>query len=1442
MRISACEISAHAHAEFDTTFGATLLCTKDSLPRRASTDTNPLREQREKNFASTLDVSFLTYSRPVQRVLFRAKEVRQLEQMDPLQRLRAAIESKLSFRDVLPWVIVVALVAACLAVAANERFSSDKVDVTQDCILSNWSAWTGCENNACTGFGVRTRTILKPTSRCTKQQLLQTESCEVLLNCQNPDCQYSDWAEWSDCPDLCFNNEIDCNTLPNQVRFRTIIRPALPGGLPCDWQALVQRRPCSIQGACVPDADCIAAPSNPAVDCNECPDVGCTLTGVPYWTMCTRSLLQSQSGNGARCNRAQLLYSETCDQLPDCTEQCIGNDFGAFSRCSVPCGDGFFVSSTAYDCPSITVGSCTSGSCSAGAFSATTLTTCTTASAFFCSATDVLSFSQCLAQAASNPDTDIVFSVSGGAWIGSSSSMVCDTSSAAGAVFQWNPASTECITPTWDMVNAVCLFLCDANNPNVYSLDRGMVFPFSNGSVSCPITPNLLSISGACPINDATASSRPFGQGQFPNSQTFARSISDPFDNTSFTVLCPMSHDCLYQSWSDAPPWGLCENQCIFGGGTRSRYRSILAPAAFLGNACTPLLTIESVPCNQNDSITSATDNWCSFSTASTTFFPKSTELQCFEECSISRADPSAPGACNSMFLLYHSHTDPIGDREIFLASRLSGAPFSAGNPQAIVDFIAEAFFFAPVSDPTARPANIDEVERMFAQGGQSCFAGFFDDRRTGSTNPTYIPNLGASIQQTGCGGALDQPGLYSNLPGDSPYVFVSSRRKAMLYSKSSIAFAPYVLQPFFFPTSASSPLSQNFTFSYVQSFSDEVSCALQPRRMDQLFLANSCTSFSATPQTITFVPGYASVTTATLLIDVPCDDALDCSLTDWTPISSCSNCRPPEAYFQTRTVVRRATEGGVPCDLFSLIESVPCPQTLPTCDSITTIPLCLPAQFPETQPADPNRCDLLSETYAFLSAWNQSYILPFAQLGESISGVFGLVTEMADTLPMPGDLAVALNAQSVNADGSAPLCVNGIDSVTRAASGNVYEFSISGASALGWALSGCTPDTFWSQTAFSRASNTAQSVTKRVYDLTAQQWICPNACPYVSTTCVFYPNSASCDCGVQSLTAETGFRVWTAGQGLSCGSTSGQVAALAYFDCPNPYVDCPSVSECPIGCDGTPCNSASGFGICSLTNDILVSPLPFYSCSCNNGSTQPDCGNECPIGPNGLTCSGRGTCSVAAGACTCDPGFSGFFCEHWGTAMLGIMEGMLRNGFMSYSVNQGGPNTTGIVSVSNLLGCENENNSACAPASFVYSGGAVASLFELPLLGSFGNDAAAISANFCVNAGDAMTEGSTYVPGHMAQLSVGSLSCANFAGAVNEPFQFIAQFSNNPKWVPSNLIGKRFNVRCMNTDNSFATGGATFTYNRATQFAPDGSRLFDVVGYGEDLLDDLCA
>lgn len=1433
--------------------------------------------------------------------------------MDPIERLRASILRTLSWKQLLPWILVIVILAVCLAIIANEQFSKDKEDLN-DCVLSSWSEWQGCEGNNCINVGIRSRTVLKQSSRCTKQALVETESCGKVLNCAQPDCQYSTWTEWSDCPNVCFNNDFDCNTLPFQVRFRNVVRTALPGGVPCDWNSLVERRQCVVQQACPPNQDCLVSGYNPELDCNECPDIGCTVSGTSFWTLCTRSILQSASGTGKKCAREQLLYSITCP-LPDCGEQCIGNDFGAFAKCSVPCGNGFSVSSDVSSCPSITVGSCSNGSCSTGAFSLTTFTSCSNLNAF-CPASDAFSFTQCIASAASDMNLDVILSVSGGLWAGSSSTASCNLNP-GGIVWQWNSTSTQCINPTWDMVNAVCLFLCDATNPNTYNIKRGFVFPFTNGSVSCPVNPYMLSISNVCPLTNATAA-RPMGVAQWQSMlQDFTRTITDA-SGVTYTVSCPASADCLYQSWSDAPVWDICQNPCATGGGTRFRFRSILTPPVFLGDACNPAETVEEVPCNSAMSITSASEMWCNFD--SLTMLSRTSEFKCFQQCSATRAE-SLDNTCNSIFLMQRSHTE--GQREIFLASVPSLTPF---NSVSAIQFL-QSFTSGPLADSSAQIATFNELVDAFDMGGQSCLQGWFQNptltlaasvplpetvarereqcpatlevapwlfvlqsmtqdmcfftnasapatqtQRQASacpldfvpvsldlcsrtkaqacppfhveqdgvclplwnvpgnlTTPVTAVQLGAVVQQDGCGGNIDTPGVFVALPGtQSPYVWISSTQKALLYSKSDL-YGSFDLQPFFSATSATnSPLSSAFEFTSVQSFSDEIACGFEPHRTDKLLLAHSCTSLTGKPlsQSLTLNAG---------LIDVPCDLARDCSLTAWADFTQCGPCRPPDTFVQTRSVVARATEGGNPCENFALVQSVPCPQSLPVCTSSGTFTACIANQFPQKSGTGPNACDALTQTFPFIEAWNEFVILPWAQLGASITGVLQNLTKMQNGSAMPNDLAVALNAQPVDNANAAPLCVIGVDPVTRTAT-SAYEFSISNLGvALGWKASSCIPTAFVTDTILDRTGVGYATVSYRVFDFTTSNWICPSICPYTSQTCVFLP-AGSCSCGELSQTAFTGWRNWGAGSNLTCTQTG--VAETFSVPCPNPYGDCASISECPIGCDGSPCGSASGWGVCSLTNDPMVSPFPFYECACSNGSTQKDCSNDCPLGNNGQVCSGRGTCSTANGLCTCNPGFSGFACEQWGSALVGMVEGLLMQAQFSYTAVTTSTTFTETITVTNKLPCEDQNNPACTSAQFIFSG-VDANLFQVPILSQVNVPSALVSANMCVNSGDAML-GQQWIPGFETMLSVGSLSCASFS-ALGENFSITAVFVENEGVVPPWLVGKQFNLRCMQTSTNFSNGGIVFTYFRPQQTASNGKPIFEIVGQGTRSFDDVC-
>ena len=188
-----------------------------------------------------------------------------------------------------PWLLFGIIVSILLGIYANEMYrNSKKVEGgPKDCLYNSWTTWTGCEDQNCVGIGIRTRTIARQSSggvECAAADLIETSSCYYILNCDASACQYTDWSTWSDCPVSCFDG-INCNNIPDQIRVRSVLRAALPGGEPCDWTSLLEKRQCQ-QTDCAPNVACTASGDNPSRDCEPCPQAACTVSGFPIFSMC----------------------------------------------------------------------------------------------------------------------------------------------------------------------------------------------------------------------------------------------------------------------------------------------------------------------------------------------------------------------------------------------------------------------------------------------------------------------------------------------------------------------------------------------------------------------------------------------------------------------------------------------------------------------------------------------------------------------------------------------------------------------------------------------------------------------------------------------------------------------------------------------------------------------------------------------------------------------------------------------------------------------------------------------------------------------------------------------------------------------------------------------------------------------------------------------------
>eukprot|EP00127_Corallochytrium_limacisporum_P006505 Clim_evm36s229 gene=Clim_evmTU36s229 len=139
--------------------------------------------------------------------------------------------------------------------------------------------------------------------------------------------------------------------------------------------------------------------------------------------------------------------------------------------------------------------------------------------------------------------------------------------------------------------------------------------------------------------------------------------------------------------------------------------------------------------------------------------------------------------------------------------------------------------------------------------------------------------------------------------------------------------------------------------------------------------------------------------------------------------------------------------------------------------------------------------------------------------------------------------------------------------------------------------------------------------------------------------------NNGTCDCGecicdadytgddCSCSTAPCPFNC--AGNGsCNCGECTCDEGFLA------PSCACPDTTVCPKDSFDQECG---GVGSCNTST-----PGECGTCTCPPGYTGDACEcriGACPIGSNGLICSGRGECSGDCGACECDEGFTGPAC-----------------------------------------------------------------------------------------------------------------------------------------------------------------------------------------------------
>jgi hypothetical protein len=203
---------------------------------------------------------------------------------------------------------------------AEVSTSCNSFQCAEDCEMSAWGTWSGCDRTCGLGTDLRTRFVVSPArhggSAC--EHLADARECK-LVECPIH-CAVSGWSAWSVCSKTCGTDGIHRHA-------RSVITPAAFGGRTC------------------PDIDTMAQVKS----CNtfQCP-VDCKVSAWSTWGQCsvkcgegglrdrTRTVLTRANANGAAC--PALTSREPCVGV-QCPIDCV-HEWSAWQTCSVSCAGG----------------------------------------------------------------------------------------------------------------------------------------------------------------------------------------------------------------------------------------------------------------------------------------------------------------------------------------------------------------------------------------------------------------------------------------------------------------------------------------------------------------------------------------------------------------------------------------------------------------------------------------------------------------------------------------------------------------------------------------------------------------------------------------------------------------------------------------------------------------------------------------------------------------------------------------------------------------------------------------------------------------------------------------------------------------------------------------------------------------------------------------------
>lgn len=839
---------------------------------------------------------------------------------------------------------------------------------------------------------------------------------------------------------------------------------------------------------------------------------------------------------------------------------------------------------------------------------------------------------------------------------------------------------------------------------------------------------------------------------------------------TGFT--CPLSADCEYQPWEEANLWGMCNESCHLGGGTRKRVRKILKEASFLGAPCEADELQMLAPCNARGSATGAYGMDCSNTITRSIQFTRGaqSEAACMAACYAysSVSDAFSLSECASyQYMLNPTQGGYSAAPEVFavqvlnaggatpitlMQAGLDAAVATANHVQEAMElgaqFSARAFYAAPLLSAavsfagTAQPMQLATLKdfRGVTLAARSINA------QTISVQPSSVSSLllytnkpTPDILENGSTWTVGNLSL-EVLPWFDPIVqsvppFVAENPGPMMTQwnlKNTECSANFPLFEYNMSDGCfDGPLrftgfpASSITLMAQWSAADGT-CLLQERHVDQLLYGAAghsyCTPISAAE--VEMGVEYS-------VVDMPCDQELDCQLSAFSVSVPCPPCGPPYQATWVRSITQAERAGGKPCSDFLMHSYSSCQPRPVACSALPNTQHCLYNEWPTIQSADActkyagdARLPLFAE-----DAWAVSTRLAWANASEVLS-------VQTSGAPIPASLARVINTQCLNASPSAqgvplaPQCVQIAGQTWQM----VYTTSAGSSVAQGWKqVSTCSANALAADAAFSScvaqrlaSAPSGTGTSPQYFDAQAQQWTCPSLCPWVPEVCQWSACDATCS-SAQHVPQQSVVRGITQ-MAPDCSQAELVLEQVCSLSASLPQ--CPTMEDCPIGCDGTPCGEVSGRGTCSM-NTYTGN----YQCSCTDASYNPiDCWAACPRDANGLECGGSlsGICTEE-GVCLCNKGLYGPACASPSAALFSTIP------FVQAVASCDGGLCTAVNGTCDATGAACD---ICIPADEASTGG-IAGIAAQPLAARFfavsatpQRDPTAASSNACANFG----------------------------------------------------------------------------------------------------------